>query len=66
MANKDRWSKEQSNASSSYRTLPMWMLQIEKKGRAATATTLKKESSTAVENKEEDQQRSAAGANQDK
>lgn len=51
MAKNDRWSKEQSSASSSYRTLPMWMLQIEKKGRAAT--TLKRETSQVEESRNE-------------
>lgn len=56
MAKNDRWSKEQSSASSSYRTLPMWMLQIEKKGREAT--TLKKNAPQVEEARKENSKQS--------
>ena len=56
MAKNDRWSNEQSSASSSYRTLPMWMLQIEKKGRSTT--TSKRETSHVEETRRETRQQS--------
>jgi hypothetical protein len=56
MAKNDRWSKEQSSASSSYLTLPMWMLQIEKKGRATT--TFNRETSQVEETTNENRKQS--------
>jgi hypothetical protein len=40
MQEKERWEQELRNATSSYRTMPMWMRRIEEKTRKTTGTTI--------------------------